>query len=210
MRRIYLYIVMCLLFTAASKAQDFLNHVTAEAGAGFSFPVGTIGDHTKNGFNFVASGGPRFNRRLSLTLDFSLHYMDVKNFLESPATNVALSLGSEVRIWSLTVNPGYEFIKREQFSSYATGGYGLYNRRLLLAAPGLIPAVACDEFWNICVGTPNAPVTGTFGVYKGGYNIGGGVTFTPHVKFFVETRYHHMFTPKAATTIVPLTFGVRW
>src|SRR5262249_55906480 len=36
------------------------------------------------------------------TLDFSLHYMDVKNFLESPDTNVALSFGSEVRIWSLT------------------------------------------------------------------------------------------------------------
>src|SRR5262249_50789068 len=123
MRRIYLYIVMCLLFTAASKAQDFLNHVTAEAGAGFSFPVGTIGDHTKNGFNFVASGGPRFNRRLSLTLDFSLHYMDVKNFLESPATIVTISLGSDVRIWSHTVSPGYQFIKRTQIRCFVTGCY---------------------------------------------------------------------------------------
>ena len=210
MRRIYLYIVMCLLFTAASKAQDFLNHVTAEAGAGFSFPVGTIGDHTKNGFNFVASGGPRFNRRFSVTLDFSLHYMDVKNFLENPESGVDISFGSIVRLWSLTVNPSYEFIKQEHFGAYATGGYGLYNRKLLLAAPGVIPAVACDQFWNVCVGAPGQLVTGDFNIYKGGYNVGGGVTFTPHIKFFVETRYHHMFTSNGATILIPLTFGIRW
>jgi len=210
MQRIFFSAVVCLLFTTPVRAQDFLNQITGDVGAGFTFPAGRIADHTQNGFNFVASGGPRFNRHFSLTLDFSLHYMDVKNFLESPETGVDLSFGSMVRMWSLTLNPSYEFIKQERFSSYATGGYGLYNRKLLLAAPGVIPAAACDQFWNVCVGTSSETFTGDFSIYKGGYNFGGGVTFTPHVKFFVETRYHHMFTSKGATTVVPLTFGIRW
>jgi len=210
MQRILFSAVVSLLLTIPVRAQDFLNHITAEAGAGFTFPVGSIGSHTQNGFNFVAGAGPRFNQRFSATLDFSLHYMDLKNFLESQSSEVGLSFGSILRMWSLTVNPSYKFIKRESFSSYATAGYGLYNRKLLLAAPGIIPATACDQFWNVCVGTQGEFVTGNFNTYKGGYNFGAGVNFTPHVKFFVETRYHHMFTSNGATTIIPLTFGIRW
>jgi opacity protein-like surface antigen len=211
MKRLFLSAVICGLFTPPLSAQEFLQHVTVAVGAGFSFPAGVTADHTKTGFNFVASGGPRFNR-FSLGLDFSLHYLDVKNSLEIPETNTDLSLGSIMRLWSLTVNPSYEFIKQERFSSYATGGYGLYNRKLLLADPGPVPAVACDEFWNVCVSSPfsSTSVTDNLSPYKGGYNVGGGVTFGAHTKFFVEVRYHHMFTTNAATEVVPLTFGIRW
>jgi len=41
-------------------------------------------------------------------------------------------------------------------------------------------------------------------------NVGGGVMFGSHTKFFAEVRYHHMFTTNAATEIIPLTFGIRW
>ena len=200
---------ICLLFAIPLRAQDSLNHITAGVGAGFTFPLSAIGDHAKNGYNFMASGGPRFNPHFSVTLDFGLHHMNIKNFLVSPETGANLSSGSMLRIWSLTVNPSYEFIKQEGFSSYATGGYGLYNRRLLVASPGPIPAAVCDQFWNVCVGTPSQ-ITGDLSLYKGGYNVGGGVTFTPHIKFFVEARYHHMFTTNGATTLFPLTFGIRW
>jgi opacity protein-like surface antigen len=192
------------------RAQDFLNHITADVGAGFSFPIGEAANHTKTGFNFVASGGPRFNSHFSLSLDFSLHYLEIKNSLQDPETGVDLSLGSIMRLWSLTVNPAYEFIKQERFSSYATAGYGLYNRRLLLAATGAVPAVACDQFWNVCVSSIPVTVTGKLNPYKGGYNVGGGVTFGARTKFFVEVRYHHMFTTNVATELVPLTFGIRW
>jgi hypothetical protein len=52
-------------------------------------------------------------------------------------------------------------------------------------------------------------VTGDLGTYRSGYNPGGGVTFGTRTKFFVEARYHHMFTDIAAE-VVPLTFGIRW
>jgi opacity protein-like surface antigen len=209
MQRISFALVISLLFILPLRAQDFLKHVTAKVGAGFSFPLATTGNHTKTGFNFVASGGPRFNR-LSLSLDFSLHYLELKNSFDSPVTGADLSLGSTMRMWSLTMNPSYEFIKKERFTSYATGGYGLYNRRLLLATTGLIPAVACDQFWQVCIGSVPQTVSGNLSPYKGGYNVGGGVAFGATNKFFAEVRYHRMFTTRAATEIIPLTFGIRW
>jgi len=209
MQRIFFAPLISLLFITSLQAQDILKHVTAEVGAGFSFPVGTTANHNKTGFNFVASGGPRFNPRLSLSLDFSLHYFELKNSFTSPTTGVDLSLGSNMRMWSLTLNPSYLFIKKERVSSYVTGGYGLYNRRLLLAATGAIPAVACDEFWEVCVGSGPQMVTGNPSPYKGGFNAGGGVAFGATNKFFVEVRYHHMFTANA-TEVIPLTFGIRW
>ena len=216
-RPLCLAIISCSLFAAPVCAQDFLNrfdHFTAEVGAGFSFPAGVHADHLKTGFNFVASGGPRFNSHFTLTGDFSLHYLNVKRAEQIIDNNAPqVSLGSMMRMWSLTLNPGYTPIKQERFSLYLTAGYGLYNRRLLLAAPGPIQIDVCDEFWDVCMKSgpfTKDSVTGNLSIYKGGYNAGGGVTFGSRTKFFIETRYHHMFTPKAATQVVPITFGIRW
>src|SRR5215510_860603 len=118
-RPLCLAIISCSLFAAPVSAQDFLNHFdhfTAEVGAGFSFPAGVHADHVKTGFNFVASGGPRFNTHFSLTADFSLHYLNVKRPKQILENTPEISLGSMMRMWSLTLNPGYELIKQERFS----------------------------------------------------------------------------------------------
>lgn len=210
MKHILLLLVICSLSVLPSHAQDSLKGVTVAVGAGFSFPVSDVKTHTQTGFNFIASGGPRFHR-FSLTLDFTLNYMELKNSFEDPENNETLSGGSLLRVWSLTVNPGYQFIKQERFSSYASGGYGLYNRKLLLASPGLVPVTVCDEFWNVCISNiPGATATDNGSIYKGGYNVGGGVNFGTRRKFFIDARYHHMFTTNSTTQIIPLSFGVRW
>src|SRR5215467_14077959 len=205
-------VLLAIVLCSHSYGQDRLKHVTFDAGAGFSFPVGQLENHADTGFNFVASGGARFNSRWSLNLDFSLHYFNVKNSLQSPVTGVNFGLGSMVRVWSLTVNPRYQFWKAEKFTTYATGGYGLYNRQLQIPAPGPVTASACEAFWNVCVGqaTTGASISGNINPYRGGYNVGAGVNFGTRTKFFVETRYHHMFTTNSPTEIIPLTFGVRW
>ena len=210
MQRIFFAVLTSLLVIVPLQAQDFLKHLTAGVGAGFSFPVATTRDHTKTGFNFIASGGPRFNDHVTLSLDFSLHYLELKNSFVSPATGTELALGSTIRMWSLTLNPSYEFIKKERFRSYATGGYGVYNRRLLLTASGGVAVVACDQFWQVCVSSAPDMVSGNPSPYKGGFNAGAGVAFGSTNKFFAEVRYHHMFTAGAATEVIPLTFGIRW
>ena len=47
-----------------------------------------------------------------------------------------------------------------------------------------------------------------------GLNIGGGVSMRlrgdSNVKFFAEARYHYIFTNPIRTTVLPVTFGLRW
>jgi hypothetical protein len=211
MRRIIFALIVCASLVLPLCAQDSPKGFTASAGGGISFPIGTVKTRTSTGFVFVASAGPRFNPRFSLVADFSLQYTTLINSFQSPDPNVTISEGSLLRIWSLTPNPVFQFIKQERFSAYATGGYGLYNRKLLLAAPGLAPISVCDEFWNVCVNNASGPtITGNTSAYKGGFNVGGGFNFGIHHKFFVDGRYHHMFTNGFATELIPLTFGVRW
>jgi opacity protein-like surface antigen len=210
MKRTILPIALAILFSKNLVAQDRLEHFTFDVGGGFSLPVGQLQNRADTGFAFVASGGPRFSPRLSVDLDFALHYFNVKNPLPSAATGVNLASGAVVRTWSLTVNPAYQFIRRERSSYYATAGYGLYNRHLENPVPQASTENACDPFWSICVNNSGSSVTGNINPYKAGYNVGGGVNLGGRTKFFIEVRYHHMFTSRSPTEYIPITFGVRW
>jgi hypothetical protein len=212
MKRTILYIVVSFLFSMNLLAQDTLKHLTFDFGGAFSFPAGQLAHHAKTGFEFTASGGPRFNPSLSVGLDFALSYFNVKNSLQNQS-GTDFALGAVVRTWSLTVNPTYQFLRRETSSYYATAGYGLYNRQLQIPVPGLTAAAsACDLFWKVCVSNSpaGASETGNINPYVGGYNVGGGVNIGRRTKFFVEVRYHHMFTSNSPTELIPLTFGIRW
>jgi opacity protein-like surface antigen len=212
MRRIFLSAVICLVGALPSPAQDFsrLKGITASAGGGFTFPLGALSNHSKPGFSFVASAGPRFER-FTFTLDFALDYASVKNSFRDPQFGVDLANGSVVRIWSLTLNPGYQFIKQEKFGSYVSGGYGAYNRRLLLESPGPTPVEICDEYWGVCVSNASGMASRGDGmITKGGFNAGGGVTFGAGKKFFIDVHYHHMFMADSPTELIPVTFGIRW
>src|SRR5436189_2968030 len=120
LQRYLICVVLSVLFTMNLYGQDTLKHFTFDVGAGFSFPSGQLANHTKTGFNFAASAGPRLNSSFSIDLDFSLHSFNVEDSLHSTVNDVDFSRGSVVRLWSLSVNPTYQFLKRERFSGYAT------------------------------------------------------------------------------------------
>jgi len=208
-RRAFFCVLLVCVFSVYVHGQDRLEHLTFDVGGAFSFPTGQLGNRVQTGFGIVASGGPRFNPSFSVGLDFDVQYFNLKNFVGSPVNQVN-SLGSMVRIWSLTVNPTYQFWKEEKISSYVTGGYGIYNRDLQLPTRGgVVPVAVCDAFWNICASQGSA-ISGNLNTYKGGFNVGGGLNFGSRTKFFIETRYHHMFTTHSPTELIPLTVGVRW
>jgi hypothetical protein len=211
-KRTVVCVVVGVLFQVNLPAQDTLKHLTFDVGGGFSFPAGQLKNHANNGVELVASGGWRFNPSLSVGLDFAVSHFNVKNSLQNHAIGADFALGADVRTWSLTVNPVYQFLRREKSSYYATAGYGLYNRQLQLPAPGATPGSACDAFWRVCVSnsTTGTLVTGNLNPYVGGYNVGGGVNIGRRTKFFVEVRYHHMFTSNSPTELIPVSLGVRW
>src|SRR5689334_11988322 len=114
-RRAFFCVLLVCVFSMCVHGQDRLEHITFDVGGGVSFPAGQLGNRVQTGFGLVASGGPRFNPRFSVGLDFAIHYFNLKNFLGTPVNQVD-SLGSMVRIWSLTINPTYQFWKEENVS----------------------------------------------------------------------------------------------
>ena len=88
------------------------------------------------------------------------------------------------------------------------------------AARGVDPNIATttlfDPFFGVFfpAAVPANAVLGSFTQNKGGLNIGAGVSVRvkgdSNTKFFAETRYHYMFTTPQATTVLPVTFGLRW
>jgi hypothetical protein len=57
-------------------------------------------------------------------------------------------------------------------------------------------------------------VLGSFTQNKGGWNVGGGVSFRvkedSNAKIYAESRYHYIYTTPFRTTVLPVTFGFRW
>ena len=72
-----------------------------------------------------------------------------------------------------------------------------------------------DPWWGVFFPTPvvTNQVIGSFGVYKGGVDGGTGISFrvgNSRVKVFAEARFHHMFTRRTDSNLIPVTFGFRW
>jgi opacity protein-like surface antigen len=209
MIRTLIVAAICLLSVVPLNAQDFYELATVGIGAGVAIPVGSTNDRAGAGFNFVANGGPRFGDNFSLLFDFSYNDMDLDAF--NGGGNDTL-IDANMKMWSVTVNPTFEFIDLEEFGAYGTGGYGVYNRRLDLTRADPRIGVVCDPWWGVCFN--DLVLTDTTlaeqNTYKGGFNVGGGFTVGSRTKFFVEVRYHHMFTTNESTQVVPITFGFRW
>jgi outer membrane protease len=208
MKRIGLCIVVCMFAVLPLQAQNFDNFV-AEVGGGFNIPAGPTSRHASNGWNFVAAAGPRVSRNASVLVDFSFNKLNVDH-LDTFDEDV---IDANMRMWSITINPSFEVVRRDRWSWLATGGYGVYNRRLDFEDATFPPTRVCDDWWDICTGNNFVTSTAAFGeqnTYKGGFNVGTGFTFGTRTKFFAEVRYHHMFTTNVDTQIFPFNFGVRW
>jgi opacity protein-like surface antigen len=207
-KRILLCATICLISASALQAQDsFFSSFTGAIGAGITLPVARADDFAGTGGHFMAAAGPRFNSRTSLLLDFGYHDMDV-DFAGEGGNETLIDGG--MRVWSLTLNPQFEWIRAEHFTSYVTGGYGVYNRQLEVTQADF-DEIECDDWWDACVPDFDGDsVIAESDTYKMGFNVGTGVTFGSNIKFFVEARYHRMFNTDADTQFVPITFGIRW
>jgi hypothetical protein len=205
-RRVVLFGLIVLLHAFPLKAQG---PWTAKFGGGVGLPVNATKDHAHNGFTFVAAAGMRLRPRLNALLQFSFDGMNVTVMHNAtPISNV----NATMYLWGLTLNPEFQFIKKERFSSYATGGYGLYSRWLELTNTSFGPTTVCDGWWDVCTNSIAAIASFVNGntTYSGGYNVGVGVTYGERLKFFAEGSYHHMFTANQPTEVIPIVVGVRW
>jgi len=157
----------------------------------------------ESGSNFVFGGGYNYSPSSGFVLEFMNSWLGVSDRVLQD--NGAIN-GSGY-IWSFTVNPVWRFPISGPVGGYLIGGGGYYERQMRFIepvqvfvptfgggffAPGLVTVRQTDD--------------------AGGLNGGAGITWNLGwgTKFFVEARYHYIFTSGHSTQLIPVTFGIRW
>jgi len=202
-----------------------MSHMTYEVGGGFNAPTSDSSPYITWGGNVTVGGGYRFNNNFSLMAEYQ--FIDSK--LPGQIIAEAGATGGHDHIWSLTLDPVYEFNPKSSIGFYATGGYGFYRKVTSFTDPQ--QSTYCDYFYGCGTITQNV-VVGHFSSNQGGWSIGGGLEHRfagwncdGKMKIFAEARYLDVLSPAvngitpnglgvttvgADTKIIPVTVGLRF
>ena len=201
----------CVLCLAAVPLSAQEQKFTAHFGGGFTAPVRETGTRLDGGWNVGAGAGFNFTQSFGMVGEFMYNSFGINN-----ATLASLDFpGGDSRLWAITLNPVVRFNASGPVGFYVIGGGGVYHRNTEFTQPTVATITVFDPYFGIFypAAVPANEVLRSFSVTKGGVNIGAGLSFrmgSGGAKVFAESRYHHMFTSNFPTTIVPVTFGVRW
>lgn len=210
MRRITTLLSLFSFSVAAVCAQDFLRW-NANIGAGPTFGLSDSKDRLNTGFNITGGGGINFNRYFGLTGDFIFNDLG----LSDRSLQAAGAPGGFAHLLGFSVNPVFRIAQERKVGGYLIGGYGIFKRTVNLTRPEVVPVFICDPWTFFCYeGSAVADVIyRSNSTWKGGWNIGGGVTYRlgdGNAKLYAEVRYYEVLTSPVKTTVLPLTFGIRW
>ena len=202
---------------------DWSRKIAFEAGGGFSAPTSDSTPYITWGGGVTLGGGIHLNQYISLLAEYQ--FMDNKlpgNLIAETGAN-----GGNAHIWSFTLAPVVDLFPKKTNSVYLTGGGGFYRKLTNFTDP--VETEYCDYYY-CSIGTSNA-VVGHFSSNQGGVNIGAGFSHrigaasdSNHIKIFAEARYLYLFSPAvttqpnglgtttvaAGTTLIPVSFGVRF
>ncbi len=212
MRQIIHTILLCAAAVTISAAQTAEPpRFTFDLGAGFTQPLGHLDGRIDTGWNLMAGAGVNVSPRLGLMAHFT--------YMSSGLTGSFLQSVSEpdgnFRMWGFSLDPVVRFNPRGHVDFYLTGGPGIYRRTVEFTQPTIATTTAFDPFFGYFfpVAVPANQVIGSFGTTKFGLDGGGGLSFRVgkgNMKLFAEARYIKMYTPGASTSVLPVTFGIRY
>ena len=172
-------------------------------GGGFTPVAGSATNDLQNGYNFTVGTGYNFTPRAGFIFEF----MNSGFNLSDQALQSHNAVDGNASVWSLTLNPIWRFRIGGPIGAYIIGGGGFYQREERFTEPT-----------SVFVETPHGGFTesGFEDVHEfddtGGVNAGAGLTWNVGwgTKFYVEARYHYVFTAGKPTQLIPVTFGFRW
>jgi hypothetical protein len=200
-----------VLYSSALWAQEgSWSKFTMNVGLGVVSPVGDTGSRLDTGWSFTGGAGMNFTRHMGLIGEFTYNSFGINQ-----GTLQALEFpNGEMRLWAFTANPVVRLNRSGNVDFYLIGGGGVYHRTLQFSQPTVAAYTVYDPFFEIFypVGVPATQVLSSYSRTAGGVNIGCGFTIKmgrSNAKAFIESRFHHMFS-NPATTILPVTFGIRW
>lgn len=198
MKTISTYIALCCFAAIPGLAQM---NLTGYVGAGPTVPLNPLAGQTADkGWN-ISAGGGFTNHHLGMMLDFM--YNDIG--INPAGVSQAGASSGNIHTWGFMLDPVLHLSHEGPFDFYVTGGGGIFNRTVDFNNPGTVMAGL-----NL---VPSGPVPSSYSVYKGGVDGGAGVSFKlgpTHLKAFAEARYYYIFTAPVATTMIPVTVGLRW
>jgi hypothetical protein len=202
---------------------DILHRLTIEAGFGANGPAGDK-PYITWGDQFTIGGGVNINHNLAALIEYQ--FIDDK--LPGHIIAEAGATGGHVHLWSLTVDPVYDFLPKASNDFYVTGGGGLYRKVTSFTNPQA--SYFCSYYY--CAPGYTNVVVGHYSSNEGGFNIGGGYQHrfgsvygdTSRTRIYAEVRYVDAFSPAvttqanglgttsvaADTKVIPITLGVRW
>lgn len=209
MKRIASLLGLCCVAVLPSLAQSSM--FTGYVGGGFTEPTNPVGRRLDNGWNISAGVGVRPQQHFGVMLDFMYDH----NNLSQGALNAVGAPDGSMRVFAFSLNPVIRLAPRESpIDLYVTGGGGVYHRTVEFTQPTLATVTVFDPWFGFVPASVVAnQVIGSFTVVKPGFNVGAGVELRVggNAKLFAEARYHRMFiTDRIDTTLLPVTFGVRW
>lgn len=201
------------VFASASLcwAQDETHHLTVNVGGGFTAVTGGISDRLDHGGNFQAGAGFNFNRYLGILGSFSFQGLGITR----SALNAANQPDGSARVFTFTADPKITLPIGGRASFYVLGGGGWLRRTVEFTQPTLASTVIFDPWWGY-FGPALVPVNQVLGTVTedtGVWDVGGGMNFPlprTSMKLYLEARYYDGLTNGRHTTLVPITFGIRW
>lgn len=208
--RRFIVVFICGLLTLPASAQHFNFNI----GGGPGFPLSRTKDFAHTSYNFVIGGGPNLFPHVTLDGEFMFHGLPIQH-------DIVHQLGfSHIkgRFYSLTSNLIVGSSIGGRKNAYLIGGGGLYRRTIVTKKTVLSTGEICQPWWwwdaQCVTGILTSEVTvGSQSSSAGGFNFGGGLTFPlgdSSANFYTEVRYHQAFTRNVETSVLPITFGIRW
>jgi hypothetical protein len=201
-----------------------INHLTFEGGGGFTIPTGGGQQFLNNGWNIKAGGGYKFNDRFSAMLDYDYVSMGVPTAI---LNQVNPQGGGATHLWSLTINPMYNYKTIGHWGGYVVGGGGFYRKLVNFTQPFNDYCAYYDPFYGCIPGVVNRTVA-HFSNNAGGVNFGTGFTYkfsdSGRAKLFVEGKYVWVDNQPSTnstsntgyapanyrTEYIPITVGIRF
>jgi len=198
-------------------AQNF-SRLSFDMGGGVSTPLNPTGQYVGVSGNYSTSIGYNLNKKNTISGQFLWSGLPANTFVLHPAD---LPHG-HINLYTLTANYRHHIdsIHGSPFGLYVVGGGGWYYRYANVDKDYAVPpSTVCEPiygWWGYGCDSGGYVYSKTVaykGSSAGGVNAGAGFTIRfgdSNWKFYAESRYHHAWSARIPTVLMPVTFGIRF
>lgn len=203
--------ILCFGVAPLCLAEEEEHHFSASVGGGFTGITGSDAGKLDHGGNVQAGAGYFLNRYFGITGNFMFNALGITRAeldrLNQPDGNA--------RVYSLTADPTIRLRLNDLANVYVLVGGGYFRRTTQFTQPTLAQTVTFDPWFGLFGSALILvnQVLGTFTSNSGAFDVGGGINIRPAKSgpyLYVEARYFRGFTSNSDTSVVPISFGIRW